>query len=155
MMRTIAAGHHHGDKRKSKPAGKENQKTENSKCRLDQQAGLWILPLLCALHVLAPSQTTQDLHLCRWSNGWLWNWSKLLMDWHGKKITAGVQWGIQHQILDSKALTSSVLCTVPLEELSVQPNSIYGAESLTFSYTWTQVFQSNIWPLHTRVYGYP
>lgn len=62
----------------------------------------------------------------------------------GKKITAGVQWGIQHQILDSKALTSSVLCTVPLEELSVQPNSIYSAESLTFSYTWTQVFQSNI-----------
>lgn len=59
------------------------------------------------------------------------------------KITAGVQWGIQHQILDSKALTSSVLCTVSLEELSVQPNSIYGAESLTFAYTWTQVFLSN------------
>lgn len=61
-----------------------------------------------------------------------------------EKLTAGVQWGIQHQILDSKALISSVLCTVPLEELSVQPNSIYGAESLTFAYTWTQVFLSNI-----------
>lgn len=60
------------------------------------------------------------------------------------KITAGVQWGIQHQILDFKALTSSVLCIVPLEELSVQANSIYGAESLTFGYTWTQVFLSNI-----------
>lgn len=66
---------------------------------------------------------------------------------HGQtweKITTGVQWGIQHQILDSKALTSSVLCTVPLEELSVQPNSIYGAESLSFAYTRTQVFLSNI-----------